>query len=53
MIWSKWGKGYEVIHAVGECPYLEDEGDLFAYYRLKRWKPSTTQSQDQKSVLVL
>jgi hypothetical protein len=26
IIWSKWGKGYEMIHPVGECPYL-DEGN--------------------------
>jgi len=38
-IWSKWGKGHEMLHAVGECPYLEDEGNFTTYYRLKRWKP--------------
>jgi len=52
MVWSKWGKGYEVIHAVGECPYLENEGDVFTYYRLKRWMP-TTQPLAQQSALVL
>jgi hypothetical protein len=52
MVWSKWGKGYEMIHAVGECPYLENEGDVFAYYRLKRWIPPTKLA-DQQSVLVL
>jgi hypothetical protein len=52
MVWSKWGKGYEVIHAVGECPYLENEGDTVAYYRLKRWKPMTS-PQESQSVLVL
>lgn len=38
VIWSKWGKGYEMIHAVGECPYFED-GNYASYYRLQRWKP--------------
>jgi hypothetical protein len=40
IIWSKWGKGYEMIHTVGECPYLEEEGNFAAYYRLQRWKPA-------------
>jgi hypothetical protein len=40
VIWSKWGKGYEMVHPVGECPYLEDEGSGTQYYRLLRWKPS-------------
>jgi hypothetical protein len=53
MIWSKWGKGYEMIHAVGECPYFEEEGDIFSYYRLKRWTPPTAQAPGQPSVLVL
>jgi hypothetical protein len=39
-IWSKWGKGYEMVHAVGECPYLEEEGNYTTYYRLKRWQPA-------------
>jgi hypothetical protein len=39
IIWSKWGKGYEMVHPVGECPYL-DEGFSTSYYRLQRWKPS-------------
>ena len=39
VIWSKWGKGYEMIHPVGECPYLEDEGSSATYYRLRRWRP--------------
>ncbi|MFZ0321202.1 MAG: hypothetical protein WAL56_18895 [Candidatus Sulfotelmatobacter sp.] len=53
MVWSKWGKGYEVIHAVAECPYFEDEGDVFTYYRLKRWTPTGPQPPGQKSALVL
>ncbi|MFZ0418625.1 MAG: hypothetical protein WAM04_11030 [Candidatus Sulfotelmatobacter sp.] len=40
LIWSKWGKGYEMIHSVGDCPYLEDEGNYATYYRLQRWKPA-------------
>lgn len=40
VIWSKWGKSYEMIHAVGECPYLEEEGNYPTYYRLQRWKPA-------------
>jgi len=40
IVWSKWGKGYEMIHPVGECPYLES-GNSVTYYRLKRWKPTT------------
>ncbi len=39
VIWSKWGKGYEMVHEVGECPYLEEEGNYPTYYRLQRWKP--------------
>jgi hypothetical protein len=39
MVWSKWGKGYEMVHAVADCPYLEDEGSYLRYYRLKRWTP--------------
>jgi hypothetical protein len=38
-IWSKWGKGYEMLHSVGECPYFEDEGSATKYYRLTRWQP--------------
>lgn len=54
MIWSKWGKGYEMIHAVGECPYFGEDGDVFTFYRLKRWKPPTIQQpKDPQSVLVL
>ena len=26
-IWSKWGKGHEWVHPVGECPYLQDGTD--------------------------
>jgi hypothetical protein len=52
MVWSKWGKGYEMIHAVGECPYLESQGDVFTYYRLKRWTP-TSQLAVRPSGLVL
>jgi hypothetical protein len=39
IIWSKWGKGYEMVHPVGECPYLQDEGSETKYYRLLRWQP--------------
>ncbi|MFZ0480103.1 MAG: hypothetical protein WAL71_13235 [Terriglobales bacterium] len=52
MVWSKWGKGYEMIHAVGECPYFEAIGDVVTYYRLKRWIPGR-QPSAQQSVLVL
>jgi hypothetical protein len=40
IIWSKWGKGFEMIHAVSECPYLDDEGNSTSFFRLKRWIPS-------------
>lgn len=50
VIWSKWGKGYEMMHAVGECPYLEEEGNYTRYYRLKRWTPPSQQA-GQASVL--
>jgi len=40
VIWSKWGKGYEMIHNAGECPYLDDEGSYTSYYRLERWIPA-------------
>ncbi len=36
MVWSKWGKGCEMVHSVNDCPYLEDEGSYTRYYRLKR-----------------
>lgn len=39
VIWSKWGKGHEMIHPVGECPYM-DTGNEASYYRLRRWSPS-------------
>jgi hypothetical protein len=39
-IWSKWGKGHEWVHPVGECPYLQDEGNFASYYRLLRWQPT-------------
>jgi hypothetical protein len=42
MVWSKWGKGHERLHEIGECPYLEDEGNYTRYYRLKRWTPPST-----------
>ena len=38
-IWSKWGKGHEWVHPVGECPYLQDEGNFTTYYRLVKWQP--------------
>jgi hypothetical protein len=31
LIWSKWGKGCEVVHLVGNCPY---DGRTARYYRL-------------------
>jgi hypothetical protein len=52
MVWSKWGKGYEMIHAIGECPYLDDEGNHTRYYRLKRWIPSSPKPE-QQSVLTV
>ena len=39
-IWSKWGKGHEWVHPVGECPYLQDEGNFTTYYRLVKWQPA-------------
>ena len=39
VIWSKWGKGYEMIHALQECPYFQDAGDYTVFYRLQRWQP--------------
>jgi hypothetical protein len=36
MIWSKWGKGYEMVHFVNRCPYSAEN---VKYYRLKIWKP--------------
>ena len=31
-IWSKWGKGNEMVHLVGDCPYHSEN---VRYYRLK------------------
>jgi hypothetical protein len=47
IVWSKWGKGYEMVHAVGECPYLEEEGNYPRYYRLKRWVPVLSRPAQQ------
>ena len=33
-IWSKWGKGHEVIHALYDSPY----GDKTRFFRLKPWQ---------------
>jgi hypothetical protein len=52
IVWSKWGKGYEMVHAVGECPYLEEDGNYARFYRLKRWTPTAPQTE-QQSVLTL
>jgi hypothetical protein len=42
MVWSKWGKGCEMVHPVEICPYFGDEKTSVRYYRLKRWEPSAT-----------
>jgi hypothetical protein len=47
IVWSKWGKGYEMVHTVAECPYLEEEGNYPRYYRLKRWVPAPSQPAPQ------
>jgi hypothetical protein len=52
IIWSKWGKGYEMVHAVGECPYLEEDGSFAAYYRLKRWKPAAAHPVQQSGLAI-
>jgi hypothetical protein len=36
LIWSKWGKAYEMTHLVTQCPY---DVSNRKYYRLKIWKP--------------
>jgi hypothetical protein len=37
LIWSKWGKGPEMIHSVDQCDFfLADE--YVRYYRLTNWK---------------
>ena len=35
IVWSKWGKGYEVIHALPVCPYGTSD---VKFYRILRWK---------------
>jgi hypothetical protein len=35
-IWSKWGKGFEWVHLLRNCPYAFSR---VTYYRLKIWKP--------------
>lgn len=52
IVWSKWGKGYEMVHAVAECPYLDEEGNYLRYYRLKRWDPALSQPA-QRAILTL
>lgn len=34
-VWSKWGKGYEMVHPAGSClwgPFLK------RFYRITKWK---------------
>jgi hypothetical protein len=33
-IWSKWGKGHEVVHSVADCPY----GQQVKYFRIRPWQ---------------
>jgi len=33
-VWSKWGKGYEMVHVLAACPY---KFDSTKFYRLQ-WK---------------
>lgn len=34
-IWSKWGKGYEMLHPLGICPY---DASNVRFYRILKWK---------------
>jgi hypothetical protein len=34
-VWSKWGKGYEMVHALGLCPY---DSSFARFYRILKWK---------------
>jgi hypothetical protein len=38
VIWSKWGKGREAVHAWNMCPYLPAKVE---YYRMKSWGKSS------------
>jgi hypothetical protein len=53
MVWSKWGKGYEMIHRINECPYPEEDGNSPRFYRLKRWMPSPPKAEPPEQSLVL
>jgi len=35
LIWSKWGKGYEMVHPLGACEW---SGMLTRFYRIREWK---------------
>lgn len=35
LIWSKWGKGYEVVHPLGACLW---GGMTKRFYRISKWK---------------
>lgn len=45
MVWSKWGKAQEFLHAIEDCPFIGEEGTQITYYRLRKWKPPATTSQ--------
>ena len=43
IIWSKWGKGYEMVHPLGICPY--DPSNV-KFYRIMKWKFEDVFSQN-------
>lgn len=34
-VWSKWGKGHEVLHHVAYCPYMPA---TYRYFRMTQWQ---------------
>ena len=36
-VWSKWGKGPEMIHRVGDCDFYKGEENVL-YFRLQAWE---------------
>lgn len=38
LVWSKWGKGYEMLHTLGTCPYYDSDNENAKFYRILKWQ---------------
>jgi hypothetical protein len=43
LIWSKWGKGFEVVHPLGACSWA---GMATRFFRIKAWKSQIMSTQN-------